>query len=322
MTGPRLINSDSIFGTAFSLVCTDTNGQTVTLNDGTSGFVLTSTGTSTLPTWQTPAAAPGLAGGTAGAIPYQTAPSTTTFLSIPGAVHPYHLTTTGGSTAPVWTQSIPHKIVLITTPTAGGTYTPTASCIYFKIIICGAGGGSGSLVGPNPSITGGAGAGGAVMCIYENVRSPYSYAIGAGGTAGTSGGAGGAGGDSAFEVGAFQIVAHGGTGGSGLAASTSGYLSNGGVGGTGSAGGSVPNPVIIVGQYGAWGGQYGASGKGGDPGFGLGTGGIAVSYSAGATWGGFGYGAGAGGTVGSMASTTYPGVSGQNGVILIEEYNA
>lgn len=321
MTGARLINSDSIFGTHLSLVCTDATGQTVTLNDAASGLILTSTGTTTLPTWQTPAAATNLAGGTAGAIPYQTAPSTTTFLSIPGGTLPYHLTTTGGSTAPVWTNTIPNKTIVLDV-FASSPYIPSATCVFFKVILCGGGGGSGSLVGPNPSITGGGGAGGAAMAYYLNTVGSFPFLVGIGGAGGTAGGNGGTGADTLFAAGATLLQGHGGTGGAGLAASTSGYLSNGGVGGTVTFGGSVVNPVVVVGQYGSWGGQYGSSGKGGDTGLGLGTGGTAVSYGAGATWGGFGFGAGAGGTVGSMASTTYPGTNGQSGVIIIEEYNA
>lgn len=321
MTGARLINSDSIFGTSFSLVCTDTSGQTVTLNDGTSGLVLTSTGTSTLPTWQTPAPAANLAGGTAGAIPYQTAPSTTTFLSIPGGSLSYHLTTTGGATAPVWTNTIPIKRIVLTLASST-PYVPSATCVFFTVTMCGGGGGSGSIIGPNPSITGGGGGAGALKAIYLNTVGSYPFVVGIGGAAGTGGGAGGHGADTLFGGGATLMTAGGAAGGQGLAASTSGYTSSGGQGGSTAVGGSVIGDNHVNGQYGAWGGQYGSTGKGGDCGFGLGIGGQMDSYSAGGVAPGTGFGSGAGGTVGSMSATTYPGNPGQSGVIIIEEYAA
>jgi len=112
-------NSDLVIGTKTAhelrLVTNDNAADSMTIsatgsvafngNYGVLNQILTSTGNVTPPVWSTPSAivigtATNLAGGVAGAVPYQTAPSTTGF-SLAGS--PGQYLQSNGTSAPTWT---------------------------------------------------------------------------------------------------------------------------------------------------------------------------------------------------------------------------
>jgi hypothetical protein len=111
-------DSDLVIGTktahALRLVTNDNSADSVTINAtgavafngnfGVANQILTSTGNVTPPVWSTPSAivigtATNLAGGVAGAVPYQTAPSTTGFT---GAGMAGQYLQSNGTSAPTW----------------------------------------------------------------------------------------------------------------------------------------------------------------------------------------------------------------------------
>jgi hypothetical protein len=111
-------NSDLVVGTksanALRLVTNDNSADSMTINAtgsvafngdfGVNNQILTSTGNVTPPVWRTPSAivigtATNLAGGVAGAMPYQTAPSTTGFTAA-GTAGQY--LQSNGTSAPTW----------------------------------------------------------------------------------------------------------------------------------------------------------------------------------------------------------------------------
>ena len=111
-------NSDLVIGTksanALRLVTNDNSADAITINAtgavafngdyGVNNQILTSTGNVTPPVWKTPSAivigtATNLAGGVAGAVPYQTAPDTTSFTAA-GTAGQY--LQSNGTGAPTW----------------------------------------------------------------------------------------------------------------------------------------------------------------------------------------------------------------------------
>jgi hypothetical protein len=111
-------DSDIVIGTktahALRLVTNDNSADSMTINAtgavafngnfGVANQILTSTGNVTPPVWSTPSAivigtATNIAGGVAGAMPYQTAPSTTGFTA---AGSPGQYLQSNGTSAPTW----------------------------------------------------------------------------------------------------------------------------------------------------------------------------------------------------------------------------
>lgn len=318
LNGPIGGTGSTFSGTPLTIIGTDNTGALINIPNGVSGTVLTSTGPSSLPTWQTvgtSTSAHNLVGGLANEVPFQSAPNTTTFTSQPTA--PNQVLTFNGTTL-VWALPSNHSknVVLLT---GSGTYTSGANVSWLEVWAVGGGGGSGG-VASNPAISGGGGAGGAVYAIFP--AGSYAYIVGGGGPAGTSSSNGGNGGDSTFgAVLALQIVGFGGSGSTFLPTGVNASTSLGGLGNTGIAGGSVPNPIIIQGQDGECGTLLGCGGSGGSPGFGLGLGGRPNAVVPGGGAIGTGYGWGVSGTMGQMGSN-YNGNIGGPGTIIIHEYFA
>jgi hypothetical protein len=97
----RLVTNDNA---ADSMTISPTGSVAFNGNYGVLNQILTSTGNVTPPVWSTPSAivigtATNLAGGVAGAMPYQTAPSTTGFT---GAGSPGQYLQSNGTSAPTW----------------------------------------------------------------------------------------------------------------------------------------------------------------------------------------------------------------------------
>lgn len=97
----RLVTNDNA---ADSMTISPTGAVAFNGNYGVANQILTSTGNVTPPIWVTPSAivigtATNLAGGVAGAMPYQTAPSTTGFT---GAGSPGQYLQSNGTSAPTW----------------------------------------------------------------------------------------------------------------------------------------------------------------------------------------------------------------------------
>lgn len=165
------------------------------------------------------------------------------------------LTSGGASAAPSWSSVASATGQLIRAPQikiSGTSYTTPAGCtaIYVELVGGGGGGGGSDTTSSNTDIAAGAGGGGGgygASYISVSASTPYTIAIGAGGTAGsTSGGTGGTGGTTSIIVGATTYSASGGTGGEGadgtnVSSSNDNKMSVGGLGG---AGGSATNTTL------------------------------------------------------------------------------
>ena len=87
---PLIVNSDSLLSTPLTVVSSDSNGNLDALPNGTTGYILTSTGTSSLPTWQAPS-------GALTPTPTQTIISTGTGTYIPNSpIRSYQIICAGG----------------------------------------------------------------------------------------------------------------------------------------------------------------------------------------------------------------------------------
>lgn len=216
-----------------------------------------------------------------------------------------------GVSAETWVERGAMGVQFSRTTILNGTTTyaiPTNTRIL-DVVTVGAGGGSGGHGSGTGNSTGGGGGGGWGIKLTSTMASPYTVAVGAGGTAGASTGVagtnGGNGGDTTF--GSASICT-----GKGGSLSTNGSDSLGGAGGTASGVGD---------QSGA--GEAGGTGNhGANPTYG-GDGGASLwgPQTRGVSGGGAGvtgtlYGGGAGGCNG----TTRAGAAGANGVIFVGEY--
>jgi hypothetical protein len=196
------------------------------------------------------------------------------------------LTSGGASAAPSW-AAVSASGQLLRAPqvlTSGTSYTTPANCTAIYVEAVGGGGGT--------AAQNGAGAG-AYCAKYFSVSAstPYTYAIGSGGSTGVAGGS------TTFTVGATTITA-----GGGAAAKTGGTATNGDINVGGGSGGGGNNfattPAVNI------------AGAGGNSYFGGGGSGTAVSSTANGT-SALGYGGGAGGN----------GFVGFQGIIRIWEYS-
>jgi len=294
-------------GTNNQIHYTDSLGSVAFTGPGTAGQVLTSNGVAA-PTFQTapiPINAPNISGGTAGQIPVQTAPGTTSF--IPTAVSGYVLTANGVGSIPSFAPAASSSGALpkVTVLQAGTSFTSTVGCLRMKVEIYGASAG-GSTGGTQLGSGCGGGSGG--YCRGYFAPGTYAYAIGAAGSSSTGAGTtGGAGGTTSWSSGATLMSAPGG----GVATSGNNFFGRGGLGtttsGTGRAvgftggGGSVcVNNDVNCGNGGS---GFGGGGPGGLKGSNL-------NGKSGLPWA----------SAGSGSSGSSPSGSGIQGVIVVTEY--
>ncbi len=214
-----------------------------------------------------------------------------------------------------------------TIKTSGTAYTTGGSTNTIHVVMIG-GGGAGGAVNSNNASNAGVGGGGASGGYAEkwfavSPNTAYTYQVGAGGSVGgfpaaNAGATGGQGTNSFFVVGATNVVANGGPGGTGalgtaaiaLGGAMPSTSTSGDINGTGAAG----NPGIVVNATVAVGGSGGNSFAGGG---GRGTnvnnaGGAAVENTG---------GGGAGGTAIGLNTTVAVGAAGGAGVVIVEEYS-
>ena len=207
--------------------------------------------------------------------------------------------------------------------TGSGTFTPLAASKLFRVRGVGGGGGAAGL---NPTaagtynVVGGGASGGYSEGWFTSAQIGASIGcvIGQGGIAGTPGLDAGPGGVTSLGA-LLTIPGGGGSIGISTFPSATGSLSVGGVPGALPTGGSVVNMRGAPGGFGintTNSGQAIAGTGGSNP---LGVGGH--SPSAPATYNpGTGFGSGAGGAVSPASYGATPGIAGQPGVLIIEEY--
>lgn len=217
----------------------------------------------------------------------------------------------------------PGRLIKKTVITASGTFTPDIQSKLFHVRGVGGGGGAAGL---NPTaagtynIVGGGAAGGYSEGWFTSVQigSSIAVVVGLGGIAGTPGLNAGPGG--ATSLGALlNIPGGGGSIGVSTFPSATGSISPGGIPGAIPTGGSIVNMRGMPGGFGmntTSSGQAIAGEGGSGP---LGSGG--ESPAAPATYNpGTGYGSGAGGSASPASYGATPGIAGQPGVLIIEEY--
>ena len=130
LTASKVVGTDS----GKDLVSLDTmgSGYIVQMPYGAAGQVITSNGGST-PTWETPTTVSNVAGGTAGSIPYQTAPGTT---ACSAAGSSGQLLASGGTSAPTWVNTFGSGSVLLaaaSAPLAGYVLVWDSSGPYWSV---------------------------------------------------------------------------------------------------------------------------------------------------------------------------------------------
>jgi len=242
ITTTNLTASQSFLGGSANQVhYTGNLGQTAFTGPGSIGQVLTSNGTSA-PSFQNvpiPTTAPNISGGTAGSIPVQTAPDTTSFIS-PGTAG-FVLKATGVGGIPVYGASsggaILPKITVLTVAGAS-SFTTSAGCKNIKVEIVGGGGAGGSSTAGVSSM--GGSAGGYARGYFA--PGTYTYTIGVAGARSLSAGTnGGSGGTTLWSSAANLMSAAGG--GGGLAGN-----------GTNNVGGTVSGAGVLFYCYGGTGG--------------------------------------------------------------------
>lgn len=211
------------------------------------------------------------------------------------------------------------------TASGAGSWTPDAKCsVAFVECIGGGGQGGGAATSSATSSVGGGGGGGAYAAsrLTGTAIKVTSYSVGAKGSAGAAGATGSTGSDTTWDT--TVIVAKGGVGGAVLAAATT-FLAQ--IGGAGGASGSCTGDIKISGGLGdkgirlsgtqAWSGNggssawLGATGADGVVAITGGTAGVAAATGA--------YGAGGSGA--ATLTTTQAGGAGQDGMIVIYEYD-
>lgn len=162
-----------------------------------------------------------LEGGTAGQVPYQTAPDTTSFvgpgtagqvLTSNGAAAPSYQTISAGAISPTYTVY----------SSGSGTYNTPTDCSYIIVEMCGGGGGGAA----TNAVLASQGGGGAAYVKLKFAPGSYSYAVGAAGVGSVGTGTGTAGGNTTFG----SSTAFGGAGGTNTQStptSSAGYSTTG-----------------------------------------------------------------------------------------------
>jgi len=201
------------------------------------------------------------------------------------------------------------------------SYTYPSGTRALLVMALGAGGAGGG--GATAAVSAAGGGGGGSGCYVESFlttlpASPVTVSVGAGGTAGTAGNnPGNNGNDTTFNT--TTVVAKGGVGGAGMAATTTPLFALGGVGGAaasctgdlafdGNAGGDAYCPSGTVGSSG-----YGAAGPFGGQAL------QRIAQNTGVTGGRYGCGGSGGLTLNGGAATA--GGAGGNGVLVIWEFS-
>jgi len=209
----------------------------------------------------------------------------------------------------------------VITATGAGTYTPNAKARAVNFRAQGAGGGAGGVDGQTASdsacSTGGQGGGYVELFKAGPLAVSYSYSVGAKGAGGTAGNnAGSAGGATTVTGTGVSISATGGLGSAGVTAGPA--ATGGGADAQASTGGdiNVPTRPAIRGK--ALAGLPVVLSNGSDSNFG--SGGTAGAVAGGAGGNAVGKGSGGGGAVANAAATNYAGGSGEDGLLIIEEY--
>ncbi len=219
---------------------------------------------------------------------------------------------------------------------SGTTHTVGGSTNTIHVFLVG-GGGAGGAVNANTANCIGVGGGGASGGYAEkwltvSPNTQYTCQVGAGGSlasfpAANAGATGGQGTNTFFVVGATNVVANGGPGGTGALTAANGAVvalggalptlsTSGDINGSGQSGGAGIAVVLPAGQV----ANAATGGTGGSTLFGGGGAGAKTNSAGGAAAANSGAG-GAGGTALGVNTTVAVGTVGAGGIIIIEEYS-
>jgi hypothetical protein len=215
---------------------------------------------------------------------------------------------------------------ILTSTTAGTSYSPTAGTTGFMVECVGGGGGGGGAVGVTNGTGGGGGGGGGGgygRRVYTSLNGfTFTYSAGTAGAGGSGSSAGTAGGNTLFSDGTNTLTCKGGSGGNGVTATTAAttVIGAGGAGAAVSTG--IAGDLLSGGDAGTPGTKIGngvyLSGHGASSHFGGGALGLVNTVGAGTA--AANYGAGGSGAAATNSLTAVSGGNGSQGVVIITEF--